>query len=101
MRVVLTKRAQKRIESARQYLEHEFYPEYGRNFEDKVLDTLRLLVDQPDLGHEAFPELQRPELLKLLCKHYSYWIFYRRKKSLCEILSVRHTLMNIDSPRKL
>ena len=62
-----------------------------------MLDTLRLLVDQPDLGHEAFPELHRPKLLKLLCRHYSYWIFYRRKKSPCEILSVRHTLMNHEA----
>ena len=101
MKVVLTRRAQKRIESNRLYLENEFYPEYGRNFEDKVLETIWSLTDQPDLGHEAFPELNRPELRKLLCKHYSYWIFYRRKKNRCEILSVRHTLMNINSPRQL
>lgn len=101
MRVSLTKRASKRIADSRKYLENEFYPEYGRNFEDKVLDTLRLLVDQPDLGHEAFPELKRPDLRKLLCIHYSYWIYYRRKKNACEVLSIRHTLMNIESPRQL
>ena len=101
MKIVLTSRVQKRIESARRYLENEFYPEYGRNFEDKVLETIQLLLDQPDLGQEAFPELNRPELRKLLCKHYNFWIFYRRKKNRCDILSVRHTLMNIDSPRKM
>ena len=101
MKVVLTKRAQKRIESNRLYLENEFYPEYGRNFEDKVLETIRLLPDQPDLEHETFPELNRPELQKLLCKHCSYWIFYLHKKSRCEILPIRHTLINIDTPRQL
>ena len=55
------------IESSRLFLENEFYPEYGRNFEDKVLETIRMLHDQPDLGHEAFPELNRPDLRKLLC----------------------------------
>ena len=75
MKVVLTRRAQKRIESNRLYLENEFYPEYGRNFEDKVLETIRLLPDQPDLGHEAFPELTRPVLRALLCQPYRYWSF--------------------------
>ncbi|MCQ2395578.1 MAG: type II toxin-antitoxin system RelE/ParE family toxin [Kiritimatiellae bacterium] len=101
MKIVLAKRALQRIESSRLFLENEFYPEYGRNFEDKVLETIRMLHDQPDLGHEAFPELNRPDLRKLLCKCYSYWIFYRRKKNQCEILSVRHTLMNINTPRQL
>ena len=101
MKIVVTNRAKKRIASAREYLEKNFYLEYGRNFEDKVIQTIRLLADNPDIGHEAFPRLNRPELRKLLCEHYSYWIYYRRKKTVCEILSVRHTLMNIQSPRNL
>ena len=101
MKVLLTKRAEVRIKAIRSYLETEFYLEYGRNFEDKVIETVALLAEQPELGHEAFPELARPDLRKILCNHYDYWIFYRRKRSVCEILSVRHTLMNIQSPRSL
>lgn len=89
MKVTITKRANKRIADSRRYLENEFYPEYGRN------------IDQPDVGHEAFPEIKRPDLRKILCIHYSYWTYYRRKMAACEILPVRHTLMNIESPRQL
>ena len=101
MRVVITKRGQKRIASNREYLEKSFYPDYGRWFEDKVLETMRLLPANPQLGREAFPELERPELRKILCRDYSYWIYYRVQKRKIEILSVRHTLMNIRTPRQL
>ena len=101
MRLVITKRAQNRIASNREYLESNFYPEYGRWFEDKVLQTIRRLPDNPEIGREAFPEIERPEIRKILCDHYNYWIYYRLKKHVIEILSVRHTLMNIRSPRSL
>ena len=101
MRLVITKRGQKRIASNREYLECNFYLEYGRWFEDKVLETIRRLPENPQLGCEAFPEVNRPEIRKILCDHYTYWIYYRVKKTTIEILSVRHCLMRIDSPRKL
>ena len=77
MKLVITKRGQKRIASNRKYLEDNFYLETGRRFEDNVLETVRQLPANPQLGREAFPELDRPE-----------------------ILSVRHTLMNIRSPKQ-
>ena len=101
MRLVITKRGQNRIASDREYLENNFYPEYGRWFEDKVLQTIRRLPDNPEMGREAFPEIGRPEIRKILCDHYSYWIYYRLKKHVIEILSVRHCLMRIDTPRQL
>ena len=101
MKIVITKRGQKRIASNREYLETSFYPDYGRWFEDKVLETIRLLPDNPRLGRVAFPELGRPELRKILCRHYNYWIYYRAQKNVIEILSVMHTLMDIKSPRNL
>ena len=101
MKIVITKRGQKRITANREYLETSFYPDYGRLFEDKVLETIRQLSDNPRLGRVAFPELDRPELRKILCRHYSYWIYYRTQKSAIEILSVRHCLMRIDTPRQL
>jgi len=100
-RLFITKRGEKRLAANREYLEENFYPEYGRRLEDMFLQTIKLLPNNPELGHEAFPELDRPELRKILCEHYDYWIFYRIKKSTIDILSIRHTLMNTDSPSKL
>ena len=101
MKLVLTKRGQKRIASNRKYLEDNFYLETGRRFEDNVLETVRQLPANPQLGREAFPELDRPEIRKILCDHYNYWIYYRVQKRVIEILSVRHTLMNIRTPKQL
>ena len=101
MRLVITKRGQKRIASNRKYLEDNFYLETGRRFEDNVLETVRQLPANPQLGREAFPELNRPEIRKILCNHYNYWIYYRVQKRVIEILSVRHTLMNIRTPKQL
>ena len=101
MRLVITKRGQKRIASNREYLEDNFYPEYGRRFKDKIVESIKRLPDNPELGREAFPEINRPEIRKLLCDHYSYWIYYRIKRTAIEILSVRHSLMRIDTPRSL
>lgn len=100
-RIFITKRGQKRLACNREYLEETFYPEYGRHFEDMVLTTIKLLPNNPEMGREAFPELERPELRKILCAHYDFWIYYRIKKTAIDILSVRHVLMNIDSPHKL
>ena len=101
MKLVLTKRGQKRIASNRKYLEDNFYLETGRRFEDNVLETIRQLPANPQLGREAFPELDRPEIRKILCDHYNYWIYYRVQKRVIEILSARHTLMNIRTPKQL
>lgn len=66
-----------------------------------MLQTIRRLPDNPEMGREAFPEIERPEIRKILCDHYSYWIYYRVKKHVIEVLSVRHCLMRIDTPRQL
>jgi len=52
MRLVITKRGQKRIASNRKYLEDNFYLETGRRFEDNVLETVRQLPANPQLGRE-------------------------------------------------
>ncbi len=101
MKLTITKRGQKRIASNREYLEANFYPEFGRRFEDKVLQTFRRISDNPEIGREAFPSLKRPEILKILCDSYNYWIYYRLNKRTVEILSVRHCLMKIESPQQL
>ena len=101
MNVTITRRCQSRINSIREYIEQNFYPEYGRAFEDDVIRTISLLEDNPDLGIEAFNSLNRPNIRKILCANHHHYIYYRRGKNVCEILSVRHTLMDIRSPRQL
>ena len=50
---------------------------------------------------EAFPRMKRPQYRKILCKNRSWWIYYRIMKDRIEILSVKHALQNVLSPRNL
>ena len=101
MKVIWTKRGTNRLLETFRYITTRFYPEYAAAFRVDAIKTVNLLVDNPDLGPEAFPELNRPELRKILCFNRQHYIYYRRGKKVCEILSVRHTLMDIHSPRQL
>jgi len=101
MKLVWTKRGIKRLQSAFDYIADNFYIDYALRFNEDAKATAAAIPDNPESGKEAFPELDRPELRKMLCRHYQYWLYYRVKKSLVEILSVRHTLMNIKAPRQL
>ena len=101
MKHVWTKRGLKRLQSAFDYIADNFYLDYALQFNSDARDVAQSLPGNPRLGREAFPELARPDLRKILCRHYTYWIYYRIRKNLIEILSVRHTLMNVRSPRNL
>ena len=101
MNINWTKRGRKRFNSCSAYISENFYPAYADNWEEAVARTVERLPDNPELGREAFPEINRPEIRKLLCDHYNYWIYYRIKRTAIEILSVRHCLMRIDTPRQL
>ena len=101
MKLVWTKRGIKRLQSAFDYIADNFYLDYAIQFDSDARNVALMLPDNPRLGREAFPELERPELRKILCRNYSYWIYYRVQKRMVEILSVRHTLMNIRTPRQL
>ena len=101
MRLLWTKRGLKRLQSAFDYIADNFYLDYAIRFDSDARNVAASLPDNPELGREAFPELDRPEIRKILCDHYNYWIYYRVQKRVIEILSVRHTLMNIRSPKQL
>lgn len=101
MNVVWTKRGTRRLIESFRYIAQNFYLEYAVAFRVDVLKTANLLSANPDLGEEAFTELNRPELRKLLCSSRQHYVYYRRCKYRCEILSVRHTLMDIRGPRHL
>ena len=53
-----------------------------------------------NLAARRFPNSTAPKSA-ILCDHYNYWIYYRVQKRMIEILSVRHTLMNIRTPKQL
>ncbi|MBQ6340265.1 MAG: type II toxin-antitoxin system RelE/ParE family toxin [Kiritimatiellae bacterium] len=101
MKLVWTKRGVKRLQSAFDYIADNFYLDYAIRFDQDARNAVLRLSDNPEMGREAFPEIERPEIRKILCDHYSYWIYYRLKKHMIEILSVRHCLMRIDTPRQL
>ncbi len=101
MRLLWTKRGLKRLQSAFDYIADNFYLDYAIQFDSDARNVALMLPANPQLGREAFPELERPEIRKILCNHYNYWIYYRVQKRVIEILSVRHTLMNIRTPKQL
>lgn len=101
MRLLWTKRGLKRLQSAFDYIADNFYLDYAIRFDSDARNVAASLRDNPELGREAFPELDRPEIRKISCRHYNYWIYYRVQKRVIEILSVRHTLMNIRTPKQL
>lgn len=101
MKILVTARGRRRISASRKYLEENFSVECGRDFEDEILETVRRLPDNPRLGREAFPQINRPEMRKILCRHYNCWIYYRATPRAIEILSVRHTLMSVRAPHEL
>ncbi len=101
MRLLWTKRGLKRLQSAFDYIADNFYLDYAIRFDSDARNVAASLPANPQLGREAFPELDRPEIRKILCDHYNYWIYYRVQKRMIEILPVRHTLMNIRTPKQL
>ncbi|MBQ2630692.1 MAG: type II toxin-antitoxin system RelE/ParE family toxin [Kiritimatiellae bacterium] len=78
-----------------------FYPEYAVAFANDVTDTAAMLPTNPKLGVEAFPSIRRPQYRKMLCKNRCWWIYYRIMNDRIEILSVKHALQNVLSPRDL
>ena len=96
MRLLWTKRGLKRLQSAFDYIADNFYLDYAIQFDTDARNVALMLPANPQLGREAFPELDRPEIRKILCNHYN-----RVQKRVIEILSVRHTLMNIRMPKQL
>ena len=96
-----TKRATQRLRSAVRYIAINFYPEYAVAFANDVTDTAAMLQANPRIGVEAFPGMRRPQNRKILCKNRSWWIYYRIIKGRIEILSVKHSLQNVKSPRDL
>ena len=96
-----TKRAKKRLRDAFLYIATSFHPEYATAFESDVFSTTETIPPNPEIGVEAFKSMKRPEIRKILCKNRNWWVYYRVKKNCIEVLSVKHILQNVESPRNL
>jgi len=95
MKPVWTKRAVRRLSDAVIYIAQNFYPEYASAFQADVASTVEAICANPEIGVEAFPYLKRPEIRKLLCKNKKWFVYYRIKKDVCEVLSIRHALQDL------
>ena len=98
---VWTKRATKRLRDAARYIAENFYPEYAIAFSNDVINTANLIGENPEIGPEAFPKQNIRNCRKLLCKNRRWWVFYKIKPDHVEIISVKHAMQNIQSPRNL
>ncbi len=101
MKVKWTKRATERLASASSYIARNFYPDYATAFRDDVVITVRQACDNSHIGLVAFPDMKRPQYRKILCKNRNWWVYYRIRKDCIEVLSVKHILQNVTSPRSL
>ncbi len=62
MRLLWTKRGLKRLQSAFDYIADNFYLDYAIRFDSDARNVAASLPANPQLGREAFPELDRPEI---------------------------------------
>ncbi len=96
-----TKRASERLASASSYIAKNFYPDYATAFRDDVVMSIRETCKNPRIGIVAFPNMQRQEIRKILCKNRNWWVYYRIKKECIEVLSVKHILQQVRTFRDL
>ena len=101
MKITWTSRGRKRFTAISNYIAEEFYADYADAWEEDVAATIESLATHPELGPEAFPALKRPELRRILLANRSYWVYYRIAKKAIDILSVKHVLQDVLSPRQL
>ena len=66
MKINWTPRARKRFTDTSNYIASEFYADYADAWEEDVAATVEHLAKHPQLGHEAFPNLNRPEIRRIL-----------------------------------
>ena len=96
-----TKRANSRLRDAFLYIATNFYSEYAIAFENDVFSTTEAIPPNPKIGLEAFPNMKRPEVRKILCKNRNWWVYYRIRKDCIEVLSVKHILQHVRAFRDL
>ena len=101
MKINWTPRGRKRFFAISNYIATEFYSDYADAWEEDVATTVEPLAAHPELGAVAFPFLKRPELRRILLSNRNYWVYYRIAKDAIDILSIKHILQNVRTPRNL
>ena len=101
MKINWTPRGRKRFFAISNYIATEFYSDYADAWEEDVATTVEPLAVHPELGTIAFPFLKRPELRRILLANRNYWVYYRIAKNAIDILSIKHILQNVRTPRNL
>ena len=101
MKINWTPRGRKRFFAISNYIATEFYTDYADAWEEDVATTVEPLAVHPELGTIAFPFLKRPELRRILLANRNYWVYYRIAKDAIDILSIKHILQNVRTPRNL
>ncbi len=99
MKINWTPRGRKRFFAISNYIATEFYTDYADAWEEDVATTVEPLAVHPELGTIAFPFLKRPELRRILLANRNYWVYYRIAKNAIDILSIKHILQNVRTPR--
>ncbi len=99
MKINWTPRGRKRFFAISNYIATEFYSDYADAWEEDVATTVEPLAVHPELGTIAFPFLKRPELRRILLANRNYWVYYRIAKNAIDILSIKHILQNVRTPR--
>lgn len=96
-----TPRAEKRLIDAMAYIAINFYPDYAVAFRNDVVETANSIPANPEIGHEAFPGQGFTNRRKVLCRSRHWWVFYRIMRDHIDIISVKHVLQQVNSPRQL
>lgn len=101
MKLVWTKRSMDRLCDLCRYIALHSYADYARTLRSDVIATAKRAAQSPNSHPEAFPEIGRPEIRKVLCASHRHYIYYRIGVDRIEIMSVMHTLQEAQSPSDL
>ncbi|NBW09447.1 MAG: type II toxin-antitoxin system RelE/ParE family toxin [Caulobacteraceae bacterium] len=90
MKVILSRQAQRDFAVQVRWL-HEHSPQVGRRALDRIVETLDLLSDFPDLGAEVSPGIREKQIQ---FGRDGFVIRYRRAADKITVLRIYHSMQN-------
>ena len=97
MKLVWSERSKERIRDLCRYIARHFYADYARTLRSDVIATAKRAAQDPEAYPEAFPEIERPEIRKILCASHRHYVYYQILSDRIEVMSVMHTLQEVKS----
>ena len=97
MKLVWSERSKQRLRDLCRYIARHFYADYARTLRSDVIASAKRAAQDPEAHPEAFPELDRPEIRKILCASRRHYVYYRIMTDRIEVMSVMHTLQDVQS----